>query len=343
MKSGIVWLLFASILAQGSPEKEPGDAFTSKSGGFSVAFPGVPTESFRTEKTESGPRIHKLFEFAEPGKSYRVICADLAKERQPKLRQDAIDGIVDMFTRSSGGKVLSQKKLTFQGEPGIEVTLEQQRGIVHGIYFIKGKRLFQITLYYADQKVDKPEEFEKFVESFKAFPPVGSLTQGMDRLTTWQDYRSESGKYRIKAIGDPKERVEMFGMPSGPAEVKLIRFLGPKGENYGVFSSTIAKTDPAQTPEVLFEAIVNGAAENLKARVESRKVIDYQGKPGLEALIALPGKLPFVDGVYKVRLYWIGDQLYQLIFVGPREKLDTKEVNEFFDSFQVDEKSPTGK
>jgi hypothetical protein len=335
MNSGILLLVVVSLVQQTKPEKDPNTDFTSRSAGFSIAFPGQPTESFRTEKMVSGPRIHKIFEFAEPGKSYRVICADLSKERQPRLRQDGPGGILDLYSRSLDGKVLSQKKMTFQGEPAIEVAVELQNGITRGIYLIKGKRLFQITLYYADPKEDRPDEFRQFADSFRVFAPVGNLTDGMNDLTAWKDFRSEGGGYRIKALGTPTERAQIIEMPDGPVEVKMIRFLGPKGENYGVFTSPYAKTVPPQTPEVVFESLAKGAAENVKGKVASQKPIGYMGQPGSEALISLPGQLPFVDGVYKVRMYWVGDRLYQLIYIGPRERLTTKEVLEFFDSFRI--------
>jgi hypothetical protein len=331
MNPTIVWLVAASLIAQAK------DDFTSKSAGFSVSFPGVPTESFRTEKTVTGPRIHKIFEFAEPGKSRRVICADLSKERLPKLRQEAIDGIIDLYTKSWSGKVLAQKKRTFQGEPAIEVDLEQENGIIHGIYLIKNKRLYQITLYFDNRNNDDPAEFRQFVDSFKAIPPVGNLTDGMDNLTTWKMFHSESGHYRIKVIGEPPERSMSRETPAGAVDVKMIRFLGPKGENYGVFVNPIEKTDPPQAAEAIYETILNGAAEQLKGKIESKKPIDSQARPGLEAVIALPTRIPFADGVYKVRLFRIGDKVYQVIFVGPREKLDTKEIIDFFDSFRVDD------
>ncbi len=208
---------------------------------------------------------------------------------------------------------------------------------MHSTYFIKDKRIYQILVFFADPKTDKPEVAKKFVDSFKLVKADGKLTDGMENLTLWKDFRSKDGGYKIKMLGDPKETTQKLPTDGGEIEMKMITMLGPKNENYVVSYSPVVQTDPPRTPQVLYEAAAESAAENLKGKILLRKPISYKGKPGSEALISLPATLPYEDGVFKVRMFIVKDRLYQVAYVGPKARLESKEIIEYFDSFELDD------
>jgi hypothetical protein len=196
-------------------------------------------------------------------------------------------------------------------------------------------------VFYSDPANDKPAEAKKFTDSFRLVKAAGKLTDGMEDLTAWKEYHNEGGGYTIKILGEPKETTQNLDAANGQkVELKMIQAIGEKGENFGVSYSPVAKTDPPQVPKVLYEAAANGAADNLKGKIISRKAISYKGRPGSEVTISLPGDVPFPDGVFMVRMYWIGDRLYQVVYVGPKSRTTTREVREFFDSFELDELPP---
>ncbi len=152
-----------------------------------------------------------------------------------------------------------------------------------------------------------------------------------------KEFRSEVGGFRIKAVGEPKETTQKIEMADGIVEFKMHQWTGVKKENFGVSYHPVVRTEPPQPAKLLYESVASGSAENLKGRVEYRRSFEHQGIPASEVLIALPNNQSYEDAIYKVRLYWVGDRFFQVIYVGPRARLRSKEVIDFFDTFKVDE------
>ncbi len=339
MTQGLL-ILAVAVIAQAGGPGEPGPMpFTSKEGGFSIAMPGTPSVTVQKADSPAGPIINKAFQVTRVDRVHTVVCSDYPGELKGEDEDALLNGVLQGVSQSTGGRLLSQKKVTIEGRPGREVALKLPLGVLHSRYFLKGKRIYQILQFQMGEK-DDPAEFQRFADSFRTVEPVGQLSEGIDALSTWGEFRPKGGGFRVKMIGDPKEQLQKVATPDGIVELHLFYGISNKGETFGVSYHEVPKVDPAPTPEDLYGRGVAGAVENLKGKLLRQNAIEYRGRPATEAEVALPGKMAFPDPTYLVRMYWLKDRLYQVIYIGPKANLKAEEVVSFLDSFRLDGDGP---
>lgn len=334
MNLGILLLGVAAIAQNGGPGDPAPAPFTSKDGGFSIAMPGTPTISFQQKETPAGTIINKIFQVIGEDKVNSVICTDYPGEINGD-QEAFLNGVLQGLSQSTGGQLLTQKNIQVEGCPGRQVMLKLPLGLLHSRYFLKGKRIYQIVQLQMKGK-DAPEEFDQYAASFRTSEPVGKLTDGMDGLSNWGEFRPKGGGFRLKMIGNPKEQLQKIPSPAGVVDVHLFHGINLKGETFGFSYHDVPKAVPIPTPENFYTQALAGSVANLKGKLVRRKAIEYEGQPAIEAEVALPGKMAFPDPTYVVRMYWLKDRMYQLIYVGPKASVESKEVVDFLGSFQLD-------
>jgi hypothetical protein len=334
-QAALLMTLAAILQAGGTPDSKKAP-FTSKQGGFSIAMPGEPNESFQTQQMPEGTLVNKIYQFAGGEGVYSVICSDFPSFLNPSESEPVLDGVLNGYTQALGGKVSLQKKIQFDGVNAREAKLVLDSGTMYARYFIKRKRIYQILMFKTEPKAGDDAEFQKYAASFRSAEPVGKLTDGMEALTTWKPFRSKGGGFTVQLLGDPKETSQMLETATGQVEMIQVNCSKASGECFIVAYSPVAKSDPPLTPQAFYKAAVDGAAANIKGTIVSQRSIQFDGRPGVEAEISLPGDKPFADGVCLLRLQRVGDRLYQLIYVGMRSEIKGKDVTNFHESFHLE-------
>jgi hypothetical protein len=79
-----------------------------------------------------------------------------------------------------------------------------------------------------------------------------------------------------------------------------------------------------------YNANVSGAVAAVKGKLVSQKTIRQSGVEGREILIDIPGSQEARE-----RLLWIGNRLYQIMYLGKAGTASTPDVDAFFNSFKA--------
>jgi hypothetical protein len=146
--------------------------FASKEGGFSVLLPGTPNETkIPIPAPPGGKRTTQyLFAVNRGNGAYLVSYQDnpelekVSAEKAQEALKRAQTGVQNMFN----GKLMNEKAITFQGNPGREFSTEVPAGpgvCRSRIYLVKG-RLYQLIAVGVKEFPTTPEA-EQFFNSFK--------------------------------------------------------------------------------------------------------------------------------------------------------------------------------
>ncbi|MBP7688077.1 MAG: hypothetical protein KA765_09220 [Thermoflexales bacterium] len=150
-------------------------AFTSKSGGFSVMTPATLKESTQSADTAIGQIDMHTF-LAEVGnRAYIVVYADYPAEiMQQSDPEQILDGGRDGAADNLKGQILSENTLTLDNHPGREFVINAtaqdnlEMTVQARLYLVKN-RLYQIMLA-APQSEFKSSDADAFLKSFKLLP-----------------------------------------------------------------------------------------------------------------------------------------------------------------------------
>jgi hypothetical protein len=143
--------------------------FAPKGAGFTVSFPGMPSETKKSVKTPSGFLDVTVFVY-EPkqGEQYVVSFSEypeatLKAGTDDKRLENARDGAL----QSVKGQLRSQKKITLGMYPGLDLLIEtkDKAAIRTRVYAVKN-RLYQ-TMVLGPPKMVAAKETDQFLSSFK--------------------------------------------------------------------------------------------------------------------------------------------------------------------------------
>ncbi len=143
--------------------------YTSSAGRYTASFPGTPKEV--TQRTETGVDA-TIASLQSTDAAYAVAFNDLPKDALAKQSADQLldaarKGAVDKVK----GKLVSEKKVTADGFPGRELTIDApgELQLTEHAYLVK-TRLYQV-LVVARKAKGMPDDTKKFLESFKFTAP----------------------------------------------------------------------------------------------------------------------------------------------------------------------------
>ena len=162
--ASVVVVLAVLLTGCGKKEeiKETWVEFTSKEGGFSVLMPKEPT---MRKQTAPGSVEVCMFIAEYPVVAYGVRYNDLpGKVADPeKALDDGCAGAV----RSSGGMLLTEKKISLDGYPGREIRIKTRDNIIYTArIYVVGQRFYQ-TIVTVPEGMDISKAMKKFMDSFK--------------------------------------------------------------------------------------------------------------------------------------------------------------------------------
>jgi hypothetical protein len=80
----------------------------------------------------------------------------------------------------------------------------------------------------------------------------------------------------------------------------------------------------------VYDPSISAVAASFKGKLVSQKTIRQSGVEGREILIDIPGSQEARE-----RLLWIGNRLYQIMYLGKAGTASTPDVDAFFNSFKA--------
>lgn len=163
-------ILFVSSVALGGDEAEL-NKFTSKEGKFSILLPKDPTTTSQSLDSPLGKLKMTVTVKDYDGDIYAAAYGDLPADKVKKPHANkALDGARDGAVKNSGGKLISEKKITIGKAkyPGREILVNVGDGkhwARQRIYLVN-LRLYQTILVGSEISV-KGKIAEKFFQSFE--------------------------------------------------------------------------------------------------------------------------------------------------------------------------------
>jgi hypothetical protein len=150
-----------------------------------------------------------------------------------------------------------------------------------------------------------------------------------------EPFKSKEGKFSVTMPEKPVSKTNKVKTDIG--EVELHAFLVDQKDRAIVvmYSDYPAGSVAEGTVEKVLDGCVSGNVKALKAKLLSEDKISI-GKAkhaGREIRVEMPNQ----QGIYRARVFLVGDRLYQVVAMGPDDYTKTKAVEDFMNSFAIDE------
>jgi hypothetical protein len=151
----------------------------------------------------------------------------------------------------------------------------------------------------------------------------------------WETHTSKEGKYSVSFPGKPTVPApDKPDSPVGELTVYKAQFTTAKGDQtYLVLYNDYPEAALAGTDkEAFLDGVRDGTQKTVGGKVASDKKITLGEKkyPGRDFLIE-KGSEP----AYHARAYIVGNRLYQLVIMGPKDAATGKDADKFLDSFKL--------
>jgi hypothetical protein len=154
--------LLTAVLVSGVAAQAPME-FKSVAGKFSVKLPGTPEE---TKQTSQGVDIF-MYTLKKDPLFYIVGYGDYPQATIDQRGPEAmLDADRDSFVKAVKGKILSEKKVKLDGNPGRDIMIEGASANFQLREYLVGRRLYQIVSGGAKEAINSPAN-KSFHESFK--------------------------------------------------------------------------------------------------------------------------------------------------------------------------------
>jgi hypothetical protein len=155
---------------------------------------------------------------------------------------------------------------------------------------------------------------------------------GFDQEPEWTPFTSTTAGFRVLFPGTPTEQKQQTKTAAGMVEVTSF-FVERKPEQATYVVTHSRLPDKAVKPGSEAKRLDNardGAVAMTKGVLKGEKRVALRQYPGRELAIEAPDKRRV-----RARIYAVGNQLYQVLVLGPAAVVDSKETTRFLDSFQL--------
>ena len=163
----ITLLVAGSAFAFQQPEWAKVD---STEGRFSVVMPTTPQTSSSDVDTRLGKlKLYTLSSSSKVGE-FMLSYADYPNEANPADKDKVLDGVIDGVLKGLQGELISQNKITLNGNPGREMrarrTIEGAEMIFSWKVVLVGRRLYQMGVGTSKGDAESPD-IQKFFMSLQ--------------------------------------------------------------------------------------------------------------------------------------------------------------------------------
>ena len=113
--------------------------------GIAFAAPSNPVFKTQTNQTAVGPVESHNYMIDLGGNSAVVVAvADFGNRKRTESKHDILQGAKNGSLKSANGKLVSEKDITLDGNPGLEYDMESQAFHAHTRVFLVNSRLVQL-------------------------------------------------------------------------------------------------------------------------------------------------------------------------------------------------------
>jgi hypothetical protein len=149
-----------------------------------------------------------------------------------------------------------------------------------------------------------------------------------------QEFKSALGRFSVMTPAELKETTQTVETPGG--NLKLHIFVGQEGRTgyFVSYNDHPPELVKRASPENMLDGARDGAVGNIQGNLASESKITLEGYPGREIVIdgtAEDGRGLTIRG----RLFLVKNRLYQVMAVTPRGQANTKEIDDFLQSFKL--------
>jgi hypothetical protein len=154
--------------------------------------------------------------------------------------------------------------------------------------------------------------------------------------SAWQPFSPADGRFNVLLPGQNTVQTTTQQTPAG-AVTTVLHLVDLKQSAYGVGYSNIPPAALAQlAPEAHLDAVRDAMVQSRKGKLLNEQKISLDSHPGRE--FAMVTGDPKGSGV--VRIYRVGDQLYQLLVLGRNISPTSPDVRKFLESFKLSAARP---
>jgi hypothetical protein len=150
----------------------------------------------------------------------------------------------------------------------------------------------------------------------------------------WRSYTAQKGGFSIKLPGPPEEEDRKLDAAKGGLSLHVLQVSGPDIA-YSVYYYDLKAPLPANARARYLEELAHNVVRTWGGKVSTQKAIKYGRHPGRDlAFEHKPAGAPGVQST-RLRIYLVGERLYQIQAAAPRGSPNLRDVDAFLDSFSL--------
>lgn len=155
----------------------------------------------------------------------------------------------------------------------------------------------------------------------------------LGEAATWQDYKSDSGKFSVQVPSKPQEQSQEQTTDVGTIKLNM---LISEANDSGYFIGYADFPSKIRNPEDIQKGLsdsVKGSVANINGEIKSEKEYLLGNVPCRD--FESTGKVQSTDVLMKGRFCLAENRLYQLFALGSQANLSVTDVDRFINSFKI--------
>ena len=155
-----------------------------------------------------------------------------------------------------------------------------------------------------------------------------------DSIKKWEPFESKNGWFRAEFPGRPKVRKMPMASQAGTIYIHMFMVERSSGAYaVGYIDVPEVKSDVNLESQEFIESMAQGSFNQIGTGNFTKKVVDFEGYPGLEAEGEI--RQGSAKGLARIRYYVVEKRIYMLEVVGTNSFVNSGDTEKFFNSFQL--------
>jgi hypothetical protein len=145
-----------------------------------------------------------------------------------------------------------------------------------------------------------------------------------------KEFIAPNKSFTIMLPKNVKEQKQTINTKLGPIDVISYTATAKHHDFTVAFSEYPASFIAGSNPQTILDGSRDGAVRNIQGQLLTETLFDIKGHPGRELKIEGPQKM-----ILHVRVYLVGNKLYQVMAISKPAFAYDKKIDEVFDSFKI--------